>query len=281
LRGYLPAFKRLHLAGSEHRELDLVLGRARGQLSGFVLDSARLPIKGARLVVKREALKVSGHSDRSGYFTLHGVGSEPVDLEVEHSGYLPLRKRIKPSRWPVELKLAFQAAVSGRVQDHRTGAPISSFSIRVCRNKACKGGGEKPLLVRDPSGEFTLHGLAPGKTVLGVRAPRFADHRETVIVKKPSRPKEIVLDRIEINLLGAGTIYGRVTGALGRGLAGAIVHAAGVQARSNKNGHFTLERVPEGSHPVLVTVANNRSQWFDPVVVRAGDRSGPLRLEMR
>jgi hypothetical protein len=270
--GYLPRSKRLRLAGAE-RELDLVLEPARELVSGYVLDPRRLPVAGARVVARQGRHRVRGRCDHTGFFELKGVGRGSVELEVSHGGYLPVRLTSRPGR-ELEIRLAYQAAVAGRVQEHRTGTPVTRFSLRIAGRKGTE-------LVSDPQGRFRLKQLAPGRLTLWVQAPAFSSVQRTITVPRPRQPGELTRDGLVITLHPAGTITGRVSDLItGRAIAGARVSTAGVQAASGKDGRFRLERVPEGQHRVRVKIGV-REVFSDPVSVRPGEVAGPLRLELK
>ena len=56
--------------------------------------------------------------------------------------------------------------------------------------------------------------------------------------------------------------------------------AGGVKGRTTAGGKFRLLGVPEGTHAVTVK-SGDRTLRSDPVVVRADQVSGPVRLQLR
>lgn len=271
-KGYLPRSAEVAFTGELSRELDLVLEPAVGQLRGYILDPLRLPLGGVRVKASQGPLKKEGQSRPNGAFLLDGVGRERISLRIHHPGYLPYEARVDPAK-EQEVRLRFAAAVQGHVQEFRTGAPIRRFTLQW-KDPA----GARQQKVRDPRGGFVLQGVPPGMLRLQVTAPGHATGIKVLKVREPSRPGEVCASGEVLSLRQAGAISGRVMESSGRPLKRARVSAAGVRGRTNSSGRFKLRGIPEGNHVVEVK-AGGRTLRSDPVVVRAGETSGPLRIQ--
>jgi len=274
-RGYLPGSATVQLEDGQQHKQDLELEEARGLASGHVVGPHRLPVKDARVVASRGALKVEALTGPSGHFSLEGVGERPLTLTVIHPGYLTARRKAKPARG-LELRLVYWAALRGKVQDARTGAPVRHFTVRVEK-------GRSPDVRQVPAkrpGEFNVLGLAPGPARVRVSARGYASRALSVKLAAPTRIGDSRSKRHALSLHRAGTITGRLNGATGRGVGGALVSAGGVKTRTSNRGKFRLSGVPEGSQVVQAT-SGKRAVRSDPVVVRPDQVTGPVRLLLR
>ena len=272
-RGFMPVTVVRRLAVGARRSEEIVLEPARGQVSGHLLGPFRLPVSGATIVASRGALRVETRSERSGAFTLEGVGRGRLTISVHHERYLPLSQKLEPGRGK-ELRLSYWATLNGKVQDHRTGVPVRRYTLKLGTT------GPGPTVHLKQRGHFVVTGLAPGKQQLHLQAPGYAGHSVTVAVARPSTAGARGAPPLIINLQRAGTISGRVTAPTGRGVKGAVVRAGKVHTRTTAGGRFKLVAVPGGSHVVEVQ-SKGRKQRFPPVLVRPDQDSGPLRLQLR
>ena len=162
------------------------------------------------------------------------------------------------------------------MQDHRTGAALPLFTVKVEKGR---GVDARQIPAKQP-GAFDLLGLRPGAVRVRVSAPGYAARAFSARLARPTRIGDPRGTRHTITLRQAGAIYGRITALTGRGVKGASVSAGGVTARTSAAGKFRLVGVPEGTHTVQVSVGG-RTQRSDPVVVRADQASGPVRILMR
>ncbi len=278
LDGYLPLARSLDLSPGEGWpmvELDLLLTRATGQITGVVLDARRLPLAGVTVNAREGKHRVKGKTGRSGRFVLEGVGKRKLELSVDHPGYIPLRRKGVKAGERVELRLSHAAAVEGEVRDGRTGGPIKGYSVTLAGADKARA----PTLKRKKRGRFRLEGVIPGEHTLQARAPGHAMGRRKIKVRVPRRPGGVGLDGLVLELKRAGSLRGQVLNARRRGVSGARVSAGGVSSKTSRRGNFKLEGVPEGSHVVKV-VYGKKVKKTDPVVVRAGETIRGIRVEM-
>lgn len=277
--GYLPLTREVDLSrgvGWPLVELDLVLKKATGQVTGLVLDARRLPLAGVLVTARWGKHRVEAVSQRSGRFTLDGVGQGQLTLTVAHQGYLPLTRAGVKAGEQVELRLGYAAAVEGQVRDLRTGGPIKAFKLSLAGQSTAPA----PIMVqRLKLGRFRMDGVAPGAHTLQASSPGYAQVSRKIKVRVPSSPGAVGLDSLVLELGRAGSIRGQVLDSRREGVARATVSAAGVTARTNRLGNFKLEDLPEGNHAVKVTHGKKAKQT-DPVVVRAGEVTRGIRVEL-
>ena len=274
-RGYLPGTATMTLEEGARQQHDLILEAARGLVSGYVVGLHRLPVKDARVVATRGALKVKALTGASGHFSLEGVGGRPLTITVNHPGYLTLRRKVKPAR-RLELRLAYWAALRGKVQDHRTGVPVERFTVRVEKGRTA----DVRQVPSARRGEFDILGLSPAAVRVRIAARGYAARSLAVKLSSPSRIGDPGGTRHTVALHRAGVITGRLTSATGRDIKGAKVSAGGVTSTTTAGGKFRLSGVPEGSQVVKVSY-QRQSLQSDPVVVRPDQVTGPVRLQLR
>jgi len=232
----------------------------------------------------------SATTDIAGEFLVEGLPSAIVRYSIEHPGYQRVAGAVDLQRQS-QVTLRLQAGrqvpeaprdaqghlayvkslrrVHGSVREWRTGAPVSRFSIGVGRGTA--------RAFRDKRGQFSLM-LAPGAQRLRVRGQGYAP--SDVVVQEGNRSHDPLL----IELRAAGSIQGSVRDALGQVVVGAEVRVVGLRGRglsvqSDKGGRFTIKDVPEGTYNLDLSFGGETLQ-SDPISVRAGQRSGPVRFHL-
>jgi hypothetical protein len=274
---------------SQREKMDIQLQAARA-ISGLIVDHRGTPIAKARVrafeisggtaskrkkgraAVKPAGFSSSARSDANGLFRLERV-SERVLLKVEATGYLPLEQQATSSiGQPKMLHIALQRASVCRIEvrDHRTGAGITRYGLRI--------DAQKPVLISSRRKQRHVLSLRAGKHVLEISAAGYARKRVTIAAPDPNRtyhPLDVVVE-----LHAAGEIEGSVRDAFGRAIKNAEVRAGGAKALTDERGTFLLEAVAEG---LSVVVLRHRGKTYksDPVTVRSGQRSGPVRFHLR
>lgn len=244
------------------------LGAKVGELGVVPGPVPPIPPPGAPLSTRAAASRLwSASTGPKGQFVVEGIPSGKARYTVLHPDYDQAEGLVAiPRAAPLALRLRRGTGVAGSVRDWRTGAPISRFSIAV------DGKGAKSF--REARGAFLLK-LDPGKRRLQVRAPGYARRERIVEVGARGARRESLL----FELVAAGSIEGTIRDALGRPVSGARLRAAGASARSDSRGRFVIKEVPEGSHVVVLTV-EGETERSDPISVRAGERSGPVRFHL-
>ncbi|MCK5798589.1 MAG: carboxypeptidase regulatory-like domain-containing protein [Deltaproteobacteria bacterium] len=269
--GYAPIARTLTLAPGQRVDLDLILGHGGEAIRGIVLDGGGKAVAGVKLRLQFGKTVIRSKSDRRGRFRWVVEAKGPYVLEVSAAGFVPYhRKLVRRPRGRLEVRLGAEGEIRGRVQDWRTGVALRRFSLRVVA--ASTGWRE----VVDRGGLFLIHAV-PGRQTIAVRAQGYATTRVRVRVSDPRDGRSSRDVRVELR--EAGAISGIVRDGLGRPLAGARVEASGVRGRSDGRGRFRLDGVAAGS--VIVTIRHGgHRRRSDPIVVRAGEVTDGLRLEI-
>ncbi len=289
---------------------------ARGAtLEGTVTAPDGIAVRGARIWVEavdgkthqdtlRDLMAISGSN---GGFRLAGV---PPTVEVlvfaEHDAYVKtrgVRTTLSPgSSRRVSLALREGVKLPGRVVDAR-GVAVAAARLRWA---SADGLSERDMrtsfeadehlgsrVVRtDDDGRFLLTGLPPGKLLLKVEKEGFASwyRRDLQIGEEGLQPA------MTVELVGTLTVRGRVTGLdNGRPLVRAFVYArergpeegqepdagrvqAIVSAETDADGRYLLDKVPPGTHDIVVWFAEGyigaAQAWRNAQVRKKGIPAG-------
>jgi protocatechuate 3,4-dioxygenase beta subunit len=270
---------------------DVVLARG-AVLEGTVLSPAGDPVRGARVWVEaapgapgaealRDLMAISGGN---GAFRIAGIPSQAhVDVLAEHDAYVRSARetlRLAPGQSrKLTLKLREGAKLPGRVVDVR-GVPVAGARVRwgnvdgvAERDLRTSFEADEHLGARvvraDADGRFTLTGLPPGTLLLKVEREGFSAwyRRDLAIGEESLQPA------LTVELEATLTVRGRVTGLdTGRPLARAFVYArelgaaegqepdagrvqAIVSAETGADGRYVLDKVPPGTHDIVVWFA--------------------------
>ncbi len=270
--GYLTASTTMDLSNRTRIESDLILEVAKGVLTGVVMDPRRQGVADARIQTRSGAHLRFTRSDPSGRFRLEGVGLKSMEVTIEHPEFLP-RKLLARAGDDLEITLEMPAMLSGRVEESRTQAPITRYTISAKSPKA-----SRRLVVHHRDGEFHLSGLTPGQITLTVDAQKYAVFSKAVIVQASGTAQGATRKGIVISLVPAGKVTGIVTDAQGRPISNATVSTASVRTVTDGKGQFQLNRVPEGNRVLSVVTPRGKTQQSDPVSIRSRMLNGPLRI---
>jgi RNA polymerase sigma-70 factor (ECF subfamily) len=156
-------------------------------LHGRVTDSAHLPLRGARIEIRRcetrgfevlrdaadpgaDSLVAATASDERGEFRFRLPRARPFDLYASLPGYAD---RKIPSRYAgedVRVVLTAGCTVFGRVTRKSDGAPCAGARVHAVLG-IIRGGGEPAYLaVTDERGAYRLDGLPPGGIEIDVES---------------------------------------------------------------------------------------------------------------
>jgi hypothetical protein len=187
---------------------------------GVVRDEAGRALPGlvVRLVPKAEAFKhvafePADISDEAGRFELTGLSAGAASLQAERSGLVPLAQALELAEGETrsaELVLASGGRVTGRVVTGR-GAGVPGALVRAGPITA-----PGPHVTADGEGRFTLAGLPPGTTWIGLWDGTGAIEVEVTAGGTT---------HAEIRAADAASVTGRITSA-GRPMAGYVVRAS-------------------------------------------------------
>lgn len=227
----------------EAEPLKLVLGTEH-VIVGVVLSDERQPLGGAQITASRTkprpVFTVQGVSEADGSFALRGLPEGVYGLAAVADGYAyGSVRQIEVDAPPIEVMLSRKGGVSGRVTG-ADGAGLTRFRLELLRTRTNTAQYAQTGLgwdLESPDGSYLIEGLDAGSYVLLARAdgacptysPGFHVGRD-------------VLLGIDVAMLDGGRVVGRVLGAQGEPLAGAIVslHGPDYQPPAG-NGFFGLD----------------------------------------
>jgi hypothetical protein len=287
--GFEPGHAEIDLAARASRRVTIRLRSgaippAGETIVGSVLQLASgAPIAGALVAATprgadapvRQAL-----TDATGAFTMHDLSPGSYRLDASAGGLAPVRRwSIRAGARDVVLRLAPGGAITGRVRDRRTGAPVAPFVVAVYM----PDGPLEPLrsqAVIDAEGRFAVAGVPPGPTLVVVSSPGHAPSPGIPVVVSESGAPPYV--NVDLGVGGAveGVVLDLVSGEPIKGAEveadGLRVNSAGVlpirqRATSGADGRFTLAGVPEGGASLLVRAAGHHARIVRGLEVRGAE----------
>lgn len=278
------------------------------QIAGRVLGPDRSGVAGVQI----DAMNQSGStgsrgtaiSGRDGEFLIADLGEGIYTLRATAEGYqsTPLQ-RVEADRTDVEIVLAEQGGVAGRVIDSATGRPMRGFTVRIRTlhpaNKAWGGEVAKATVRDSADGTFSLSGISEGDYVAEAFARGFASSfSEAFHVDQGIQTRDVT-----VRLTKGGTIHGRVLDAYtGQPIADAVVKTnenkyvdseimmilnsmgssatSRVQTTTDENGEFTLELLTPDVYQVRVEKPGYTTIVLNDVNVSDGPPAevGPFSL---
>lgn len=244
-------------------------------VSGTVLDPDGRPV--ARAVVNCDEKNLTTTTSEDGSFTL---GPEAADCNAFaiHPGFNASERTMLRGGDGNVLRLLRGGAISGVVVDE-SGSPVKNFLLAIESFSPKGESGPSPGMgrsqqVADPSGQFTLGRLSPGRYVLTVSGEG----------RPPTRS-----DGIDVEA-GSTTSNVRITLARGASLSGTVLDAesrkpvegarvaldaitttganAIKEAVSDANGAYTLEGVPPGPFSIRIVKDGFRSKIVSGITTR-------------
>jgi beta-lactamase regulating signal transducer with metallopeptidase domain/protocatechuate 3,4-dioxygenase beta subunit len=131
-RGHAPGEQQVKV-GTAVPQVEIRLGRPR-PFEGRVVDPDEKPIEGAFVNVdswrRNRFLGVFLHTDRDGRFRWDDAPDDPLEINVDHPGYVGLsRQRVGPSAKDVTFTLKPSLLVHGKVLDAETRKPVESATL--------------------------------------------------------------------------------------------------------------------------------------------------------
>jgi hypothetical protein len=255
---------RLRVLSGETAETEIVIGQGPA-LSGRLLSAGGAPVAKAavQLVESREPAwdRVwSTVTDAQGHFHFRGVaaGERRVRATVEGMGTAQRRVRIGAGETRVDLRLAPDRAIRGRVVD-AGGAPVERAEIYVWKPGF-------PEAWTDEDGMFSLRLRGEGEEI-EVRKKGFVTAR-WVPRERGGDEGAIGTEIEEIALEPAGEIVGQVTGAAPEEKIGIALEAPGGR-------HATAWASADGTYRIP---APEPGAWT--FTVRAGTRTRTAEVEV-
>jgi RNA polymerase sigma-70 factor (ECF subfamily) len=271
-------------------ELELVLTRCGAAVTGLVRDESGRGVPDVRVRAGTGELYGRGveTDERGGFAICPPDGAK--HLRVEADGYGARIVALAPGGPPVEIALAPEAILEGRVVDASGGAPIPGAHLNVVPIGRDASGPGAVMAMADAAGGFRVEGLAAG--AYGVNA-WSADH-----VARDRTDVELRAGEIRRGFLRRVHPTGVVRGRVARGghpVAGVVVRVELLAAEGSSRGAVTqadgtfalsgalpgASRVWVSGHevraPLRLDVAPGQAQPVLVEVVESADRATPAR----
>ncbi|MDG3005230.1 carboxypeptidase regulatory-like domain-containing protein [Paludisphaera mucosa] len=198
-KGYAPIELTVEVGPADQPAERTVRLEPGHRVEGRVIDDAGRPLSGV-LVSYAEGVvpfRIRQTTGEDGRFRFDALPAD-AGIDFRKAGYSEVRRRKIPldGADPVEVRLAAKGVILGRAFDAGTGAPLSSFRVRLDFPRERKPGDPNGGFSRDamdgfdfaaPDGRFRLDGLDVGGVVLVlVSAPgREEAAADRVVVAKP------------------------------------------------------------------------------------------------
>ena len=255
--GYAAAT--LEIAEPDGEEVAFQLERADGSIAGRVADPAGFPLRGARVSVRGQA--AAAVTDDGGRFELGNLARGRFEIIVRHPDYPEHRVELETGRGH-ELEVPLGGGIEGLVVDTASRRPMAATVM-------IRGAG-KPrapaVTIQSSDGRFERAPLAAGRYTVRAAAPGYAAASTTVEVRAGSRPKQVTVHDVLLELERGASIAGTVRDENGDRVAGATVRAGGVEGTTDIDGGFSLRDVP--------AVRDLE------IVAEKGDRRGAIELTL-
>jgi len=216
------------VGGKPSTEVDFRL--AQGMIiAGRVFGPDRQGIVGAEIEALMYRADVTSRgravSVANGEFVIEGLAEGQYQLVVKADGYGQERvNRIESGQTNVDVELAEQGGVMGRVVDAKTGAPLSTFTcdVRYVTNGANVYGrsAQRRKFSGRSDGTFTIKGLEQGTYAIMASAQGFAPTFSSTF----NITQGTLTPSVEVRIGQGGTISGMVMNATtGKPIAGAQI----------------------------------------------------------
>jgi len=267
-RGHCDAEPRVvKLAAGEKRlDVDLVLKKKRGFISGKIVDADGNPLADVCVTIQiGEPDYVCEHlqTDADGAFAFREIAAGRYRVTVRVEGYLEEELKVTAPAGDVLITLRHGGSIKGRVVDKTTGEPIDDFVVEIEPHFA-------PFKTLSAGGFFEYGGLRTGLYELQVGAPGYA--KTTVRGIRVQEGAETGGVLIELQPVEVATLVFDVTSALdGSLIEGARVSwnemmgMGGGEAETDAEGHCLVDGVGPGRHKFTV---DRPGGGFDELTVR-------------
>lgn len=198
-------------------------------IAGRVVGPDRRGVEGVEVLAINQAGEVGSRGTAltvaGGEFVIEDLGEGVYTLRPEAEGYqaTPVQ-RIEVGTTDVEIVMAEQGGVSGRVVDAETGKPLSSFICRVRthhpRNVAWGSQVAERSFQNRRDGTFTIQGVSEGEFVVEAVARGYASSfSEAFRVEQGIQTGDVL-----VRVTKGGTLRGRVVDSYtGEPIVGAVV----------------------------------------------------------
>lgn len=234
-------------------------------IAGRVVRSGGAGVDGVQVSTMMGGIPGNATTGPDGAFVLEDMAPGSVMLMVRKpEEFIQLMRTVEAPVSDLTIEVPKGVAVSGRVIDKASGAPVTEFSAGVSGETS--GGGMRIMMqpvmksFRSDDGTFALEGLPAGPLQLIVSAPGYVQHRVPGLVLEEGKP----VSDLEVALEAGTRITGRVTGPDGKPLASVSVGqrsqgrgamggfgAGGLMVPTDAEGNYQLEAVEAGEKTIL------------------------------
>jgi protocatechuate 3,4-dioxygenase beta subunit len=255
---------------------DFVLVVADATLDGRVRDAAGFPVRSAQVAIDSDERHAAGRSaitDDDGRFSISGLAAGTYRLQVKHPQF-PAVHAQGTTGTPAELTLAFGGGIDGLVRDAHTAGPIAAARV-----VATGPDGATHEVATAGDGAFSLAPVAAGSWTLSATAPGYVPAAAQIVSVAAGRePGQVTARDVRFQLERGAIVAGTVRDANGQRVAGAIVRAGQVEARSDVEGKFRLVDVPTGRTEVTAELDGVHGGVLVPL--RPGDEVLTLEIAL-
>ena len=273
-----------------------VVLRQAGTLAGGVFDATGGPVANATVMAvveeaddDRPAMGVRGfrfpardRTDDTGHFRLEQVATGTVRVTASAEGWLTgelsgLEVAEGDEIDGLRLVLERGATVTGQVLDGE-GRPAVGASVRVERQTPAMRFMPPARTTTNGDGRYVLEGVEPGLRMITARdRERNAAAREIEVTAG--------INRLDLRFPGGVEVSGRVVDSAGSPLAGAGVMLlaearswSGDEARSRRDGSFTIDGVRDGQYQLRVTRDGHATRLLEEPLQVAGSPISGLEV---
>ncbi|MFN0242322.1 MAG: carboxypeptidase-like regulatory domain-containing protein [Planctomycetota bacterium] len=237
---------------------DVVLDVAE-PICGRVVDEQDQGIAGARVTAlgfssTQQSQRGEIVTDDKGEFCFEDLAPGPYNIVAVAKGYhLERTMRAETGSRDTRLEMIRDPDVSGQVIDASSGAPVTSFTVRL-RFFYGVGNPSQPSEVKQtfnhPQGEFTLPGVAASEYVVEAMAPGYAPSFSQNFSMAGGKS----ITGIIVRMTRGGSMSGRVVDAAGK-----PVPRARIQTKDNEWADDDFAQILGGEYPTNITAADVRA----------------------
>lgn len=258
--------------------LQVVMSEA-STISGVVRRSDGTAVPGVFVTGAAASTSELAITDSSGRFSLQGIPEGSVTLSaMKAEEFINSTRVVRAPSSNVVIEVGGGRAISGRVVDKASGAPVTRFEIELASATATsssRAAASEPFA--SDEGTFVIRNAPDGAVQLLVRAEGYAATKSERIALADGKS---VAD-VEIEMEGGGSIHGRVVDASGVAIPGVEIEPMEpivvndplgailplVETQSDDTGNFVIPEVAAGVSKV----------WFRKAGYRTAERSVLVR----